>query len=350
MVALGREEEIINSDWIWQCTTCDRCSDVCPMGIQFSNLITVARGMVPRDKVPGGSQKTADNHRFKGNNMEITEEEWLDTLEWMREEIQDELPDLVVPINKKNTDYFITINSKLPKYYPLQLQDIYKINYAAGISWTMPSEWWEGTNYAMFSGDLETWEHTLRQQVEFVEKLGCKIMAYTECGHGYYATMAGYKKFGIKPNFEVIHVVNLYAQWMREGRLKVDKSRNPKRVTLHDPCNAGRKAVEMGCRDIMDDARYVMNAVCEDFVEMWPNREHNICCSGGGGALISGFAKARKHYGEAKVEQIDRTDAELVCTPCVNCFDGIEGLAHEFQREWESIHLWSLLANALVLD
>ena len=350
MVLLGREQELIDADWIYQCTGCDRCTDVCPMGITFSDLITRARSMRTREMVPGGSQKTADNHRTFGNNMEISEEDWLDTVDWMREELEEDVPDLVVPIDQAGADYFMTINSKLPKYYPMQLQDIYKINHVAGVSWTMPSRWWEGTNYAMFSGDLETWEWTLRQQVAFVEELGCKVMAYTECGHGYYATIAGYKKFGIKPNFEVIHVVNLYADWLREGRLKVDPSRNTKRVTLHDPCNAGRKAAQLGYRDILDDSRYVMERVCTDFVEMWPNREQNICCSGGGGALISGFAKARHKYGEAKVEQIDRTEAELVCTPCVNCHDGIEDLAHEFKREWEPLHLWALLANAIVRD
>ena len=202
----------------------------------------------------------------------------------------------------------------------------------------------------MFSGDLDTWEYTLRQQVKRVEELGCKYMAYTECGHGYYATIAGYKKFGIRPKFEVVHKVNLYAQWMREGRFKVDHSRNPQRVTLHDPCNAGRKSVLDDFPDVLEDARYVLERVCPDFVEMWPNREYNYCCSGGGGALISGFAKARVHYGKVKVEQIDQTGADLVCTPCVNCFDAIDDLAKHYERPWKAIHLWALLANALVFD
>ena len=78
--------------------------------------------------------------------------------------------------------------------------------------------------------------------------------------------------------------------------------------------------------------------------------EVTVNCSGGGGALISGFAKARFHYGKVKVEQIDATEAELVCTPCVNCFDAIDELAKHYERPWKAIHLWSLLANALVFD
>ena len=202
----------------------------------------------------------------------------------------------------------------------------------------------------MFSGDLKSWEQNLRNQVARVEELGCKTIAYTECGHGYFATLSGYKKFGIKPNFNVVHVVNLYAKWIREGRFKLDKSRNKQLVTLHDPCNATRKSVMNEFQDIIDDARYVLDHVCENWVEMTPNRENNYCCSGGGGGLISGLAQSRFQYGKVKVEQIDRTGAEKVCTPCVNCFDGIGELAKEYKRPWSSIHLWKLLANAIVLD
>ena len=157
------------------------------------------------------------------------------------------------------------------------------------------------------------------------------------------------ERFGIKPKFEVIHVVNLYARWIREGRFKLDPSKNPDLCTLHDPCNAARKSKLAGFPDIMDDARYVMDAVCTKWVESWPNRENNICCSGGGGALISGFKNARMAYGKIKVEQIDRTGAKLVCTPCVNCYDGIGDLAAEYKRPWKPIHLWRLLANAIVV-
>ena len=62
----------------------------------------------------------------------------------------------------------------------MDLQSIYKIYYAAGASWTISSKWWEGTNYAIFTGDFDTWEYTLREQAKRVEELGCRAMAYTE--------------------------------------------------------------------------------------------------------------------------------------------------------------------------
>ncbi len=348
LISLGMEEQLINSNWIFTCTGCDRCTYVCPMNIQIGAMITQARALRSRETLPGKAQLTCDLHRDKGNNMQIATDEWLDTVDWMKEELQDEIPALEVPIDKEGAEYFATINSKLPQYHPDEMQDIMKVFHFANANWTMPSIWWEGTNYCMFSGDLKSWEENLRKQVARVEELGCKTIAYTECGHGYFATVHGYNKFGIKPNFDVVHVVNLYAKWIREGRFKLDKSKNPQLITLHDPCNATRKSVMNDYPDIIEDSRYVLDNICENWVEMTPNRENNYCCSGGGGALISGLAKSRFKYGEVKVEQIDRTGAELVCTPCVNCIDGIGDLAKEYKRPWSSIHMWKLLANAII--
>ena len=121
---------------------------------------------------------------------------------------------------------------------------------------------------------------------------------------------------------------------------------------MHDPCNVVRKAKLKGFHPIDDDARFVLSRIVNNYVEPDPARENNFCCSGGGGALINGFARARAYYGRVKVDQIKRAGATHVCTPCVNCFDGIGNLAREFKDEYkfESIHLWTLLANAIILE
>jgi heterodisulfide reductase subunit C len=180
MIQLGLEDEVIKSPWIWQCTNCQRCSWACPMGIDIGAIITEARASVPREETPGEIQKTANNHREMMNNMRLTVEDAVESFEWMAEELQEEIPDLVLPIDKQGAEYFCTINSKQPQYFPMDLQSIYKIFYAAKVDWTISSKWWEGTNYAMFTADFDTWEYTLREQAKRVEELGCRTMAYTE--------------------------------------------------------------------------------------------------------------------------------------------------------------------------
>ena len=57
LVAMGREAEVIASAFPWVCTTCGRCSHVCPMGIDLPAVFALLRGLAPRSSVPGGSGK-----------------------------------------------------------------------------------------------------------------------------------------------------------------------------------------------------------------------------------------------------------------------------------------------------
>jgi heterodisulfide reductase subunit C len=180
MIQLGLEEDVIRSNWIWNCTNCQRCTWACPMGVNFGQIIMNARSRVPREMTPGEIQKTANNHREMMNNMRLTVEDAVESFQWMADELKEEIPDFELPIDKEGAEFFCTINSKQPQYYPMDLQSIYKIYHAAGVDWTISSKWWEGTNYALFTGDFATWEYTLREQAKRLEELGCKTMAYTE--------------------------------------------------------------------------------------------------------------------------------------------------------------------------
>jgi heterodisulfide reductase subunit C len=180
MIHYGLEDKVISSNWIWQCTNCQRCTWGCPMGINFGQIIANARSKVPRDQTPGEIQKTANNHREMMNNMRLTVDDAVETFQWMADELKEEIPDFELPIDKQGAEFFYTVNSKQPQYYPMDLQSVYKIFHAAKADWTISSKWWEGTNYALFTGDFDTWEWTLREQAKRLEELGCKTMAYTE--------------------------------------------------------------------------------------------------------------------------------------------------------------------------
>ncbi|MEJ5378007.1 MAG: 4Fe-4S dicluster domain-containing protein, partial [bacterium] len=50
MIHYDLDQEVIKSNWIWQCTNCQRCTWACPMGINFGAIITTARSLVPREE------------------------------------------------------------------------------------------------------------------------------------------------------------------------------------------------------------------------------------------------------------------------------------------------------------
>ena len=52
MAALGMDDEILKSDWVWMCTMCQRCVYACPMKIDIPQLVYHARASWPREERP----------------------------------------------------------------------------------------------------------------------------------------------------------------------------------------------------------------------------------------------------------------------------------------------------------
>ena len=84
---------------------------------------------------------------------------------------------------------------------------------------------------------------------------------------------------------------------------------------------------------------------------MIPNRIDNYCCGGGGGQLsMSEFNERRITSGKIKADQIKKTGAEIVATPCHNCIDQLMGLNNEYKLGVEIKTIGEIVADALVLS
>ena len=105
-----------------------------------------------------------------------------------------------------------------------------------------------------------------------------------------------------------------HSAWL-EGRLVLRRGAIEERTTYHDPCNISRSGW------ILEQPRELLRHICADFVEMTPNRRENYCCGGGGGTVsIDEIREFRTRVGGAKkAEQIRRTGATLLVSPCANC-------------------------------
>lgn len=49
MVILGMREEVLNSDFIWLCSTCYTCYDRCPQGVHLTDVMTALRNIAARE-------------------------------------------------------------------------------------------------------------------------------------------------------------------------------------------------------------------------------------------------------------------------------------------------------------
>lgn len=330
------------------CTMCGRCSVHCSIGVDIPYLVRTARTMlVELGLVPEGLQSTVNAAIETGNNMAIPRDDLVDTLSWLEEDLKMEVEDdsAQIPLDAKGKRVLYTLNPREPKFFPLSISAIAKVFYAAGESWTLSTHCYDVTNYAYFSGDDRGAGELTRRLADEMDKLDAEVLALAECGHGFRAIRwEGPDWIRETYPYPVISIVELMAGYIRSGRIRLDPSLNKDRVTLHDPCNMVRAG------GVIEEQRYVLEQAVSDFVEMTPNRADNYCCGGGGGQLaMSEFRDRRVEVGEIKADQIRRTGARIVATPCHNCIDQLLELNQVYDLGVQIKTLAELVADALVL-
>jgi Fe-S oxidoreductase len=332
-----------------RCTLCGRCSISCTMGINIFSLIRAARSALAAvGLVPPGLQSTVDTAIRTGNNMGISKENWLETVAWLEEELQKEVgdPRASLPVDRKGAKFLYTINPREAMFFPLSISAAGKIFYAAGEDWTFSSANFDVTNYGLYSGDDEAAGVMSGRLLQAAKELNCRELILAECGHGFNSNRWEAPEWlSRKAGIPVRSILQVVAEYIREGRIRLDPSKNPKPVTLHDPCNL----VRLG--GVVEEQREILRHSVLNFVEMHPNREKNYCCGGGGGQLaMTNFAKRRVEAGKIKAGQIKTTGAPIVATPCHNCIDQLMELKKHYKLPIEIKTVCEIAADALILE
>ncbi|MDR1346075.1 MAG: (Fe-S)-binding protein [Bacteroidales bacterium] len=330
------------------CTMCGRCVPHCSIGVDIPFIVRTGRRLLAEmNRIPLSLKATADTALAAQNNMGIVEEEFLDTIQWMEEELQDELGDTKaqIPINQENNNVLYTLNPREVKFFPLSISAAAKIFYAAKEQWTISSKMYDVTNYGYFTGDNTTASTIAKNMFDEVLRLKSSTLVLGECGHGSRALRWEAPNFLKQhPDFNIITLIEIIEQYLKEGRIKVDKYLNTQKYTLHDPCNITRNG------GLFNSLRYVMQNIVPELIEMTPYGAENFCCGGGGGMLaMSEYNDRRLKVGEIKAEQIRKTDANVVITPCHNCIDQLSQLNHTYKLNVEIKSVAEIVADALVI-
>ncbi len=351
MALLGLEEELLTNDWPWKCTMCGRCETACPMNVEILQLLRRIRARCDRSRVPDLIRKGVATCLERGNNVGIPKDDFVGLMRDLGEELAaDGCPGFVTPIDVRGARLLVTVNSKEPFVEPESLLWWWRIFHAAGESWTISSENWEGVNWGLYAGDYNAMRTIVKRIIDNIERLNCQALLLPECGHAYYATRYALERWFPESlqQFKVYTVFDLLLEYLSQGRIAVDPSIHGNVATFHDSCNYGRKSLATFGQAYFEEGRTLTQACCRRYVELTPDREDNYCCGAGGGAWTHAFAAERVFHGRAKARQISESGAKLVVTTCHNCRDQIkQSLNREFNLHVEVQYLWELVARSL---
>jgi Fe-S oxidoreductase len=331
-----------------RCSMCGRCALNCSVGLDPASIIFFARTvLVGAGLVPEGIQRNVEAALAAGNTMSISPDEVRETVSWLEDDLRLTLgdPSVTIPVDREGARVLYALNPRELKFFPLSIPAAAAIFHAAGESWTLTSTDFDITNYGFFAGDPDAAAGIASRLISRAEVLGAQVLVVAECGHGYRSLRWEAPEWiGRRLPFPVRSFVEVMAEYLAAGRLRLDRSRNPDPVTLHDPCNLVRHG------GVIEDQRYLLRHAVETFVEMTPNRENNYCCGGGGGLLAaSEYAAKRIEAGRVKADQIRATGAKVVASPCHNCIDQLLELNRHYGLGVEIRTLGEIVADALIL-
>ncbi|MFO7665954.1 MAG: (Fe-S)-binding protein [Desulfobacterales bacterium] len=332
-----------------ECNACRRCSMYCPFGIDIAYLMLTIRRICHKLGVtPQYIQDTAHSHSATMNQMWVKDDEWIDCLMWQEDEARGEIPNIRIPLEKEGAEIYYSVIGPEPKFRAQLIYQAAVIMHAAGIDWTMPATpGWDNSDMCMYTGDYEMMARLKKVHYESASRLKVKKIVMGECGHAFRSVYdVGNRALGWKmPPIPVVHAIEFYYELIKDGKIKIAK-KYEKPVTFHDPCNTvrGRGLHEMG--------RYVTNAICEKLIEMHPNREHNYCCSAGGGVINCGppYKMTRVDGNRVKAEQLfaaKAKGAKTIIAPCHNCHGGLEDIVHHYGLDMDIKFLGDIIYETM---
>jgi Fe-S oxidoreductase len=323
------------------CTTCGRCSMMCPVGNDIVYMIRRMReGLTAAGLAPQSLKDAAVRTLEKGSVMGFP----METLEAMVKAAEKETG-IDINIDEPNVDYLLLLSSAEVMQFNEIIAALAQIFKEAGVSWTLSTKAHEAGNPGMHMGASNIEAALINKIVEAAEDLNIKNVISPECGHAYFAIRwEGPNVIGRPYPFKVYHIIEVLDQLRSEGRLRTSGT-NDDRLTFHDPCQAARRG------GVNQPQRNLLNMVTSNFIEMTDSQACNWCCGGGGGMnTIEKAEPLMRKVFHRKRHQIEELDVTTVVTMCATCRNTLEEGIEENGMDVEVLGLTEVLANHLLKE
>ena len=325
----------IGSEDIWRCTTCGNCPEKCPRGVDQIELAVALRRLATKYGVVYASAQSA---AAAGSSLDNEG----NPLNESRSERADWAADLSVkPFTEKTEFLFFTCcyfsyDPRMKKVAKATVEILNKAGVDYGILGTRESCCGESIRK---TGAEDTYKKLARENIKTFVDSGVKKIVVSS-PHCLEAFKKEYAEFMV--NFEVIHMTQLLAGLIRDGRLKITGTLE-RTATYHDPCYLGRH------NGIFDEPRAILAAIPGLTIrEMAANRRNSFCCGGGGGRVWMETVKGER-FSDLRLEQARATGADLLITTCPYCISMFEDsrLVLEMEDEIEIKDITEIIRDVI---
>ena len=285
-----------------RCLLCGACSVTCPSGVDLKKVFLSMREEITKEKgLHPNMEEVVKSLLSKYNMSDEDNEERADWRDFMKD-----LPQHMYEKDKAEVAYFVgCVASFFPMVQKIP-QNLARILDMAHVDFAIlgGEEWCCG--YPLIgAGATEMAQQMMEHNIEKVEKLGARGLIFTcpTC----YCTWNEYHNKGL----DLYHSTQFIEKLIDESAVHL--GRIDATITYHDPCDLGRNG------GIYDAPRHILNSIPGlKLVEMETSRAKSTCC-GGGGNLEMADPSLSGSVAQKRLEEIQRTGADIVVTSCQQC-------------------------------
>ncbi|MCP4726183.1 MAG: (Fe-S)-binding protein [bacterium] len=294
---------LISEKALGQCTSCMACENICPVGIEHSQVLFGAKAAqalaLGTGSVATEFFKTVTNHE---NPFSAGKD--------VRNQLITEL-DIPYFENGK-TEYVLWLGCVWA--YNADFRNVLKatadVLRKGGVSFGVLKDEKCCGHHSRKQGEEMQFQTLADENAGFLNDNGVKKII-TGCPHCVHSLKHEYKEFIENHDIEVVHHSEIFADLVESGKLNVN-SNGKKKHTYHDPCYLGR------FEGVLDKPRKLITSTGGSLVEMEQSGRRSYCC-GGGAAGFTVESKDDKRVDQERKSHIERTGADTLITGCPEC-------------------------------
>jgi Fe-S oxidoreductase len=269
---------VVPQPWLWSCTTCLSCDEVCPLAVPHVSLIVqMRRYLVSQGELDSRMQDALANLTRYGNSFgqsARTRAKWTQ-----------ELPFKIKDARKERVENLWLVGDYAS--YDPRVQAVTRaaarVFQQAGLDFGILYEGEQNAgNDTRRMGEEGLFEMLRDKNLKTLGKAQFETVVTTD-PHTYHVLKNEYagpngNGAGNGSASRVLHCTELLDLLLRQGKLPLRRTLKTA-VTYHDPCYLGRY------NGVYDPPRHLLDELGVSLVEMPRNRADSYCCGAGGGRI-----------------------------------------------------------------
>ncbi|MEW5956779.1 MAG: (Fe-S)-binding protein [Chloroflexota bacterium] len=297
------------------CSTCNKCSMACPMGITIGLLMHPMRnGLARAGAAPDSLIQIQAAIAQTDNIFGYPVYERTGWVEYMPD-----APDDLYVREQAEVVYFVGCVSTFSPTAQRIAEALVRVLSAAEVNFTLLGEKEACCGFPLKAAGLsKAAEALVQKNVEAVTATGAHTIVFN-CPA---CRLTWLREYAPRlPQIRPLHSTEFLAELIRAGKLKLNPLENS--VTYHDPCDLARNG------GVYDAPREVLQAIpALTLHEVAERRASGLCCGGGGNVE----AVAPDHVNRVAadtVKKLTAAGAQILATACPQCMRAFERVIKE---------------------